>query len=90
MIPTAFLLLFWQKLVDGYEGEGVLNMWDFTVPWQTQKRKHMRKNMDRSKANYRRMFPASGYYVRRDIDMIQQEFVDWCKHVSEPIIIRIA
>ena len=25
-----------------------------------------------------------GYYVRRDIDMTQQEFVDWCKHVSEP------
>ena len=46
MIPNASTYCSWQKLVDAYEGEGVLNMWDFTVLGKHRKRKHMRKNMD--------------------------------------------
>ena len=45
ILKSHLLIVPWQKLVDAYEGEGTLNMWDFTVPWQMQKKEvHHKKH----------------------------------------------
>lgn len=34
ILKTHLLIVPWHKLVQAYEGGEVINMWDFTVPWQ--------------------------------------------------------
>ena len=38
ILKTHLLIVPWQKLVEAYEGDSIVNMWDFTVPWQMQKK----------------------------------------------------
>jgi len=34
ILKTHLLIVPWQKLIQAYEGNEIVNMWDFTVPWQ--------------------------------------------------------
>ena len=38
ILKTHLLIVPWQKLVEAYEGDSILNMWYFTVPWQMHKK----------------------------------------------------
>lgn len=44
ILKSHLMIVPWQKLVHAYEGSEVVNMWDFTVPWQQREIKTHEKN----------------------------------------------
>lgn len=43
ILKTHLLATPWHKLTEAYEGDDVVNMWDFTVPWLLKKTKDHKK-----------------------------------------------
>lgn len=37
ILKTHLMIVPWHKLIQSYEGDSVVDMWDFTVPWLQQK-----------------------------------------------------